>query len=123
MPLTKIPHLLILPATSISATSTSGYSSSVDLTAAVQLLIEAGVTYNANATDPCVVEIYAAISNGSFSTIPFASITIPVNKNNPVQIDVPINCAANYIKALIRNTDASNGITNGFISVLVQEAS
>ena len=84
----------------------------IDCCRKVSIAVTARMTFNAGATLDATVHILSSPDNTNWDTIDYATITVPCNPDNEVQITRPINAAARYFKACVENDEeAQSGYT------------
>lgn len=107
----------------VSGETTLGNCSELSLNEAVQVEIEAVVTYNASATSGAVVRIWAAAVMGTYGDEPIDEFALPFTAGTTVRHSFQTLASPRYIKATVRNLDESHPVTAISVMATVQSVS
>ncbi len=116
----------VLSNVTAAAGSNSSASSGIDLSTAVDFGIGFKMTFNASATAGATIELYAdpTGSNSDFTIgtydDPADAGDVAVDAGHQVQGFIPLNRAAKYTKARVKNLDGSYSITGIYLYSIVQ---
>jgi hypothetical protein len=92
----------------------------LDLSAAVQIELEANVVYNASGTDAAIVRVWGASSTGDYGDEPIDTFIMPFTAGSTIQHSFQTRASPKYMKVTVSNPDSSYSITGISIISTVQ---
>lgn len=118
------PSATILTLTTLTAGTTSSYSTAIDLTKAAQLVLVLKGTFNTAASSGAKVTLWPSNDGTNYDTEAWYSWTIPTTAAGASgafqKHSYPISPVAKYIKCKVENLDASYDITDLELKYTIQ---